>query len=237
MGLMPGSLPANAPRWRRHTHPDGYAYGWLLLLIAASLVFQLAAGDSDWARIVTLLFQGCALLAALAVSGAHRWIIRAASIISCVAVLGALGLLVGSGEVDDAASRLVSLMLVLLAPLAILRGLIRQAREAGAITVRTMSGTLCVYLLIGMAFAFIYGAIEALTNEPFFAQIPTADQSDFLYFSFVTMTTTGFGDLTAATSLGHSFVILEALTGQIYLVTVVALIVANLGRTRPFANR
>jgi hypothetical protein len=234
---MPGSLPANAPRWRRHTHADGYAYGWLLLLIVASLVFQLASNDTGWSRIVTLLFQGCALLAALSVSGAHRWIIRTASIVSGIAVLGALGLLIGSGEVDDASSRLVTLMLVVLAPLAILRGLVRQAREAGAITLRTMSGVLCIYLLIGMAFAFVYGAIEALTNNPFFAQIPVGTQSDFLYFSFVTMTTTGFGDLTAATSLGHSFVILEALTGQIYLVTVVSLIVANLGRTRPFPNR
>ena len=52
---MPGSLPADAPAWRRHTHADGYAYGWLLLLIGLSLGFQLAAGDSDWARIHLLL--------------------------------------------------------------------------------------------------------------------------------------------------------------------------------------
>jgi hypothetical protein len=234
---MPGSLPATAPRWRRHIHADGYAYGWLLVLIAASLIFQLAAGDSGWARVVTLLFQGAALLAALRISGAHKWVIRTASIVASVGILGALGLLIGSGEVDDAAARLIGLMLVLLAPAAIVRGVVRQARETGAVTFRTMSGVLCVYLLIGMAFAFLYGAIEALTNDPFFAQISTATQSDFLYFSFVTLTTTGFGDLTAATQLGHSFVITEALTGQIYLVTVVALIVANLGHNRPFARR
>jgi hypothetical protein len=233
---MPGSLPPDAPHWRRHTHADGYAYGWLLLLIGVSLTFQLAANDSDLARVVTLILQGIALLAALRVSGAHRWIVRAASIATGIAVLGALGLLIGSGEVDDAASRLVTFMLVVLAPVAILRGIVRQARAAGAITFRTMFGVLCVYLLVGMAFAFAYGAIEALTNEPFFAQIANGTQSDFLYFSFVTLTTTGFGDLTAATSLGHSFVIVEALSGQIYLVTVVALIVANLGRSRPLAR-
>jgi hypothetical protein len=233
---MPGSLPPDAPKWRRHTHADGYAYGWLLLLIGFSLVFQLAAGDTDVARVVTLVLQGIALIAALRVSGAHRWIVRAASIATVVAVLGALGLLIGSGEVDDATARLVTFMLVVLAPIAILRGIVRQARAAGAITFRTMFGVLCVYLLVGMAFAFAYGAIESLTNEPFFAQITNGDQSDFLYFSFVTLTTTGFGDLTAATSLGHSFVIVEALSGQIYLVTVVALIVANLGRNRPLAR-
>ncbi len=99
-----------------------------------------------------------------------------------------------------------------------------------------MFGVLCVYLLVGMAFAFTYGVIEALSNEPFFAQIADGSHSDFLYFSFVTLTTTGFGDLTAATSLGRSFVIIEALTGQIYLVTVVSLIVANLGRPRRLAG-
>jgi hypothetical protein len=105
---------------------------------------------------------------------------------------------------------------------------VRQARAAGAITVRTMFGVLCVYLLIGMSFAFAYGLISAVDDGTFFAQIRGGDQSDFLYFSFVTMTTTGFGDLTAADSLGRALAVTEALTGQIYLVTVVALIVSNL---------
>jgi hypothetical protein len=234
---MPGSLPADAPAWRRHIHPDGYAYGWLLLLIGLSLIFQLAAGDSDWARIVTLVFQGVALIAALKISGAHRWVLRTAVVISALGILGALGLLIGNGEVDEAAARLIGLMLVVLAPLAIVRGVARQARESGAITLRTTAGVLCIYLLVGMAFAFLYGAIQALSDGPFFKQIPGGDQSDFLYFSFTTLTTTGFGDLTAGTNLGRSFVISEALIGQIYLVTVVALIVSNLGQTRPFVSR
>jgi hypothetical protein len=55
---------------------------------------------------------------------------------------------------------------------------------------------------------------------------------NFLYFSFVTITTVGYGDLTAGTSLGCSIAIAEALTGQIYLVTVVAAIVGVLGGRR-----
>ena len=237
MATMPGSLPPDAPAWRRHTHPDGYAYGWWLLLLGLSLVFQLAAGDSDWARIITLVFQGVALLAALKISGAHRAVIRAAWVVTTLGVLGALGLLIGNGEVNDGTARLIGLMLVVLAPVSIVRGVARQARESGAITLRTTAGVLCIYLLVGMAFAFLYGAIEALGSEPFFKQINGGDQSDFLYFSFTTLTTTGFGDLTAGTALGRSFVISEALIGQIYLVTVVALIVANLGQTRPLVRR
>ena len=89
-----------------------------------------------------------------------------------------------------------------------------------------MFGVLCVYLLIGSAFAFAYGIISALDDGTFFAQMQRRRrQSDFLYFSFATMTTTGYGDLTAAHDLGRSLAITEALIGQIYLVTVVALIV------------
>ncbi len=90
-----------------------------------------------------------------------------------------------------------------------------------------MAGVLCVYLLIGSAFAFAYGIVSAVENGPFFAQQPDGDISDFLYFSFVTLTTTGYGDLTAAQDFGRSLAITEALIGQIYLVTVVALIVGE----------
>ena len=53
-------------------------------------------------------------------------------------------------------------------------GIVRQAREAQMITIRTMFGVLCVYLLIGMAFAFAYGIVSAIDDGGFFAQIPTA---------------------------------------------------------------
>ena len=69
-------------------------------------------------------------------------------------------------------------------------------------------------------------------SQPFFAQQTHASSADYQYFSFITLTTTGYGDLTAAGNLGRAFAVLEALTGQIYLVTVVALLISNL-RRRP----
>jgi Ion channel len=230
------SLPADMPAWRRHTHPDGYAYGWLLFLILVSLAFQLGAPDEEWARVVTVALQGLTLLAALRVSGAHRWLIRAATVVTVAGVLGTTGILLSSSELGASGGRLVSLMLVLLAPAAIATGIVRQARAAGAITVRTMFGVLCVYLLIGSAFGFACGLVSSLGSGPFFAEISGGTQSDFLYFSLSTLTTTGYGDLTAATDLGRALAITEALIGQIYLVTVVALIVSNLGRPRRIAQ-
>jgi hypothetical protein len=231
--MSAGDLPADASLWRRHLDADGYAYGWLLALILVSLGFQLGAPDEGWARAVTIALQSATLLAALHVSGAHRWLIRAATAAIVVAILSAGGVAIDSHEVGLEASRTISFMLVLLAPTAIAVGIVRQARAAGMITVRTMFGVLCVYLLIGQLFAFAYGMVEALGDPRFFAEIPGGTQSDFLYFSFATLTTTGYGDLTAAYDVGRSLAVTEALIGQIYLVTVVALIVANLGgRTR-----
>ncbi len=122
-------------------------------------------------------------------------------------------------------------MFVSLAPASIVVGVVRQARRARMITLRTMFGVLCVYLLLGSAFAYAYGIDSAIGDGSFFAEIHGGNLSDFLYFSFTTMTTTGFGDLTAAHDFGRSLAITEALIGQIYLVTLVALIVSNLGQT------
>ena len=80
-----------------------------------------------------------------------------------------------------------------------------------------------------MFFSFVYAAVNTIGDESFFAEVAEPEFArDFLYYSFTTLTTTGFGDFTAASELGRTLSVVEALTGQIYLVTVVALIVSNL---------
>jgi hypothetical protein len=224
------ALPDDMPLWRRQLHPDGYGYAWLLALILVGIGFGLGAPDEPWARLVTLVLQSATLLAALQVSGAHPWIVRAASIAVAVAIAGTAGVFILRGEVGVVAGRTVGLMLVVLAPAAIIHGIVRQARVSGVMTVRTMFGVLCVYLLIGVGFAFAYGVVSAAEADRFFSQMKGGDHADFLYFSFASLTTTGFGDLTAATPLGRSMAVTEALLGQVYLVTVVALIVSNMAR-------
>ena len=91
-------------------------------------------------------------------------------------------------------------------------------------------GVVCLFILLGMFFAFLYGAIGRLGGS-FFAQGDPATVARCLYFSFTTLTV-GYGDLTAASNLGHTLSVTEALTGQIFLVTVVSVVVANLRRRR-----
>ena len=87
---------------------------------------------------------------------------------------------------------------------------------------------LCLYLLVGLFFAYVYTAIQNLGGAPFFANGDAATSASAAYFSFTTMTTVGYGDFTARTNLGHTLAVTEALLGQIYLVTVVAAIVGHL---------
>ena len=114
--------------------------------------------------------------------------------------------------------------LVALAPIAIARSVIRRR----VIDVRTILASLCIYVLFGMLWAYVYTAIGAFGSSAFFAQSVQSTSADFLYFSFITQLTVGYGDLTAAGNLGRACAVLEALFGQIYMVTIVALLVSRL---------
>jgi hypothetical protein len=85
-------------------------------------------------------------------------------------------------------------------------------------------------MLFGLMFMFLYGAMAVLGQGPFFAQGTDGTRPLRLYFSFVTLATLGYGDYTPAGNLGHALAVLEALIGQLYLVTVVAVVVTRLGR-------
>ena len=94
----------------------------------------------------------------------------------------------------------------------------------GRVTSETVFGALCSYVLLGLMFAFIYLAVADL-GGPFFAQPGPHDQGEYLYFSFVALTTLGFGDLSPAVGLPQTLTVLEALLGQIFLVTLVSRLV------------
>ncbi len=119
---------------------------------------------------------------------------------------------------------------IVASPLIILNRIFRHP----AVDLETILGAICSYLLIGIAFAAIYGMLQSVGSEHFFAQPGPHERVDFLYFSFVVLTTTGFGDLTPGTSVGKVIVTIEALIGQVFLVTIVASLVSSfVGIRRP----
>ena len=111
-----------------------HRYGWVLLLILCSLVFQLAVPDQDWARVVTIALQGGALVLALYASQARPLIARLTTLVVTLAVLGSAAALVGFGEFGTTAGWVVAALLVALAPLVIVRGVVRGVRTEGSVT-------------------------------------------------------------------------------------------------------
>jgi hypothetical protein len=206
-------------------------YGLLLVAIAAAFVLQGTAEPGAGEQIASSALLGASLLLALRAADARPAVVWAA-----VALAG--GVLIASiaeaanGNIDTGATRLLDALLVALTPAWIVLGVVRGLRARQAVSPQAVLGVLCVYLLLGMFFANVYGAVDRLGGSPFFAGHQAASVPNTIYFSFTTLTTTGYGDLTARSNLGHTLAVSEALVGQIYLVTVVALIVANLGRRR-----
>lgn len=206
-------------------------FGLLLVVLLAAFVVQGAVQPARVQGVVVTLLLGAALVIALWCAQMRPGLLWAAGAVAvAVAVLSVVHA-AGAG-VGDGPSRVANAVLVLLAPPAVVLGVVRSLRRHRSVRIDAVLGVICLYLLLGMLWAFVYGAIDRLGGAPFFTGGHTATVSHCLYFSFITMTTVGYGDYTARSDLGHTLAALEALLGQIYLVTVVSVIVGNLGRPR-----
>ena len=201
-------------------------FGIVLILILATIV-SISLGGGTLGQFISVCLSGFTLLFVLHTSGARSRTFRPALVIVAIAVVGAaFGLLSGAEHASTAAG-LVGLLLAFAAPVIILRRIL----SSPTITVRLVLGALAIYLLVGLTYAYLYPVISAVTAQPFFVQTSTPEPIDYLYFSYVTLTTVGYGDFTASTSVGRMVAVSEALTGQLYLVSAVALLVGNIGRT------
>jgi hypothetical protein len=205
-----------------------HRYGIVFVLVVLSFVVQEAAPDTDLTRVVVIWLQAATLVAAVRIARANRRLVRLAAAVAALAGIAAPVVWVVEGSVGDGVTAVATGLLVGVAPPVIAAGLTHDLLDDREVTVETLSGVLSIYLLAGMFFSFLFAAVQTLGDEPFFAQIADPERADYLYFSYTTLTSTGFGDLTAATNLGRTLTTIEALVGTIYLVTIVALIVSNL---------
>jgi prepilin signal peptidase PulO-like enzyme (type II secretory pathway) len=212
-------------------HRIHYRFSLVLVLILATVAFQLAAPEGDGARFVAVTLQAAVLVAAVVASRAHPVVIRLSLTVATIGIVSSAAAILGTGEFGTSAAAVVALLYLVLTPPALIVGLRKQFQEGGAVTMQTMFGVLCLYLLIGLMFGVAFAMIQQVSGTDFF-NTGAQERDDFLYFSYTTLTTVGYGDLVAATELGRSLAITEALLGQLYLVSVVAVIVANLTPAR-----
>jgi Ion channel len=217
-------MPAAAGR--RETPPR--RWGVLLVSALALLGVQGIAPPGAVQRIVVAALAGAAVLLALRAADVNRRLLQAVAVVAA-AVLAVSCVRAATGGIGDGAAGLANAALIALGPPAVALGVVRELRSTGEVRLQAVMGVLSLYLLIGMLFSFVYAAIDRLGGDPFFASGVEATPARCLYFSFTTLTTVGYGDLVARSDLGHTLAVFEALLGQIYLVTVVSLIVSNLG--------
>jgi hypothetical protein len=207
----------------------------LLFATFLSLGVQGMAPPGDVQRIVVTALAGATLLLALRAAEMRPPLIRAAAV-GAVIVFGLSVARALGADVGEGAARTMNAALIALGPPAIVVGVVRELRSSGRVRLEAVMGVLSLYMLIGMTFAAVYAAVDRAGGDPFFEGGDPATVSNCLYFSFATIATVGYGDLVARSDLGHTLAVFEMLIGQIYLVTVVSVIVANLGRpARPGA--
>ncbi|MBX7159865.1 MAG: potassium channel family protein [Acidimicrobiia bacterium] len=226
------TLSEDAHELRQLIMGDGH-FVPVLVMTLLSLLFTVMEGSLRWMQALTALFFVGTLMLALWRSGVSRPVFRTCALFSAgVAAFAVVGLFVPGDWGDD--SHLSTMVLrgllalvILLTFAVVLRAAVRQTR----VTLDTLAAALTSYLLIGVFFSLVYRIIDGATGG-FFAQTPAPTPNDFMYFSFVSLTTTGYGDLTAASGVPRGAVIFELILGQVYLVTIISLVVSHLGRDR-----
>ena len=205
--------------------PARFRYGVLFVLMLVLVVFVVAAPSADWSRAVTLAIEGAALVVAVATMRERKEVRRRNALLVGVVMI-ALTLGVATGVVPQSLTAAINSVVVAAIPVVIIRGVVRLMRQRG-VTVQAVAGALAIYLALGLVFASVIGFITHVSSTPYFAQHTNGTEGDRVYFSFTVLTTTGFGDFSAATPAGHALAVIEMLAGQLYVVTVIGLLIGN----------
>ena len=217
-------------RWLDATDDRNVLIAPVLSVIAFALI---AIGDASIVtRILALLVQ--VLLFQIVVTAHIRsphlrrvlFIAAPVAVVGGVALIGAVAVLI-----DDGAGRSATGLFSAALAIGVIIRLFGRVVRAPVVNLRVVGDAVAVYLMMGLTFAYLYLAIDAVRGEDFFVQGPQHAYV-FLYFSYITLATVGYGDFTAADAVGRLLAMVEGLVGQLYLVTVLALIVSNLGRQR-----
>ena len=204
-------------------------YGLALLAVLASVLFNLAAPPSGWPRVLGALLEGAALLVTVWVARLARK--RAAVVVAVGVTALAIAQVVLSSRTEST-GRLTYAVLTSAVLVVIARGVWRHLRRDEGVRLDAVFGALAIYVMIGALFAAVDNFSRVASHGRFLTHHPHATFEDVLYFSYSTLTTLGYGDLTPATRLARTLAILESLIGQFYLVTVLALLISTMAHRR-----
>ena len=205
-------------------------FGRLLVLIIAVYVAVIAFGASPLSRLIRVALLVLVLLAVVRIRRTGRgWASLTAA--NALVALAAAAVAYGVGSVRLSVVLVSAAVLLLsVASIAVIatRLWLRPHRDA-----QTVAGALVVYLLLALQFAALNQLFAALLGLPYLNGVSdVVDSASYLYFSVVTLSTVGYGDVTPACDTARAMAMSEALIGQLYLVAVVGTVVGNLGGRR-----
>jgi hypothetical protein len=215
---------------RGRTEPSqrGGRYGLLLAVLIGTYLFSAFNGRHLATEAQIALFALVLLLAMRSSPLPGRWplVIGIVTTAGSVAAFGAAlsGTSAGAGAAD-----LWKALVLLLTGVMVVRRILAKP----TVTMQSIYGALSAYLIVGLMFAACYAAIQRLDTKNFFADNQPTNTQTLQYFSFTTLTTLGYGDFTAARSGGRSLAVMEAVTGQVFLATLVARLVTAYQRPTP----
>ena len=205
----------------------------LLLAVVCMVLFPFSENFRLGALIVYPA-SAALLVVSLHHSRVHPRLMRAAIVILVLVGIGTLlssiARLLNVGEerhMVAVASFLYALLFAVAFP-----SIVRRAFQHRNVTLNTLAAGISAYLIIGLWFATIYRGMASIQGGEFFAQPGPIRPGDFVYFSFITLTTVGYGDLSPFSNSARSAAVIEAVLGQVFLVTAVARIVSLMGSSR-----
>ena len=208
----------NRERWRRRAQRASDAFGLVLLLVLLTYVLASVLSNGSWGAVLLTIVTGATSIVALTSSHARPVFVRRALMLAGLAVLLAVVSAATGGRHWLSAANFIEIGLLAVAMAAVLR----RVLIADNVSSRTILGAISVYTALGILFTWAYGLIDRLEGGGFFGEGVAIKGSDFLFFSYTTLTTTGYGDLIPAGQVGRMVSGLEMMLGQVFLVTLVA---------------
>ena len=205
-------------RWVERAERVRDAFGLVLVLVLVSYVLTSLLADHGWTGVLICLSTSATSIVALTSSHVQHRFVRLGIWLSALSI----GLSVIEA-ITEAQTWLNIAALIQIALLTVAMGaVLRRVVSAPNVGSRTILGAISVYTVLGLLFTYLYATIDRIQSGPFFEGEAHAHAGDFLFFSYTTLTTTGFGDLVPGGQPGRMVSGLEMMIGQIFLVTLVA---------------
>ncbi len=210
-----------------------YRYGLVLVLAVISTCIQMLLPDTPASWLAQALLMAATVVTALFAEDATRAQWRQMGGLVGIALLGLIAAAIaGRGSTERAIMFGLSGILAVAGAVIVTRGVVGGIRSEQRVTLHSVMGALTVYLLAGLIFAFSYGVMDAIAGAAVLSHIGSDKHAEEVYFSFITLTTVGYGDIAPVARAARMASVIEALFGQLYLVTIVAVIVCNAAARR-----